>query len=387
MDLSSIQKSESPSKLLTPWWDLGIHYATTAMLVLSLAAIGLQTTKDGLVCLPKVDCGAVFERNQSVRNGNVSNDVLKVCSKLKEPGNERPSGTAVLTAMEDRRQYAYVEHKCYAQLPKFIQFFSLIFFGETLLLLLISNFWLKYPKTSCILNHFEHLLSEFNHLEYQAYEDLVYIAKVTDYNRDDFRSKAFIFNRKVEYFKKQFKGTEERDHKSLYSLTSQYRLRVLCGMIVSFVILICNTCYYRQHSIFSQCRLAKVLFLKGNEHFECIRPIHSHYSAMAISFSVLVGVYFIFLIKAGYWAIKELGWMPVSKREAYTYNTLAFGNDKDYNSDTSGDLAFLIKLLENSDASLQNMFDVGNLLLILECYDLQQENEANNENVLWESSV
>ena len=111
MDLSSIPKSESPSKLLTPWWDVGIHYATTAMLVLSLTAVGLQTTKDGLVCMPKVDCGAVFERNQSVRNGNVSYDALNVCSKLKRPGKERPSGTVVLTTMEDRRQYDYVEHE------------------------------------------------------------------------------------------------------------------------------------------------------------------------------------------------------------------------------------------------------------------------------------
>ena len=382
MDLSSIQKSESPSKLLTPWWDVGIHYATTAMLVLSLAAIGLQTTKDGLVCLPKVDCGAVFERNQSVRNGNVSNDVLKVCSKLKEPGNERPCGTVVLTAMEDRRQYDYVEHKCYAQLPEFIQFFSLIFFGETLLLLFISNFWLKYPKTSCTLNHFEHLLSEFNYFEYQAFDDVVHGIKGTDYNRDDLGIKAFIFNRKVGYFKKQFDGTEKTHHKSFYSLTFQYRLRVLFGMIVSFVILICNTCYYRQHSIFSQCRLAKVPFLKGNEHFECTRPIHSHYSAMAFSFSVLVGVYFMFLIKAGYWAIKELGWRPQSKREAYIYNELVFDTEN-----TSGDLAFLIKLLENSNALLQNMFDVRHLLSTFEGDDLQQENEAKDEIVNWVSSV
>lgn len=351
MDLSSIQKSESPSKLLTPWWDVGIHYATTAMLVLSLAAIGLQTTKDGLVCLPKVDCGAVFERNQSVRNGNVSNDALKVCSKLKHPGNERPSGTVVLTAMKDRRQYDYVEHKCYAQLPKFIQFFSLIFFGEALLLLFISNFWLKYTKTSCTLNHFEHLLSEFNHFEHQAYEDLVHDDKVSDSNRDDLRIKVNIFNRKLEYFKKQFEGTEKTHHKSFYFLTFQYRLRFYCGMIVSFVILICNTCYYSQHSIFSECRLAKVLFLKGHEQFECTRPIHSHYSAMAISFSVLLGVYFGFLIRAGYWAIKELGWIPVSERETFTYNTLAVPYKNVCPFKASGDLAFLVKLVKLQCAS------------------------------------
>ena len=273
--------------------------------------------------------------------------------------------------MKDRRQYDYVEHKCYAQLPIFLRYFSLIFFGETFLLLFISNFWLKYTKTSCTLNHFEHLLSEFNHFEHQVYEDLVYDDKVTDYNRDELRIKVNIFNRKLEYFKKQFEGTEKTHHKSFYFLTFQYRLRFLCGMIVAFVILICNACYYRQHSIFSQCRLAKVLFLKGHEHFECTSPIHSHYSAMVYSFSVLLGAYFIFLFRAGYWAIKELGWMPVSEREAFTYNILAFANNKVYPSKTSGDLAFLIKLLENSNASLQNMFDVGNLLLIFECNDLQ----------------
>ena len=85
-----------------------------------------------------------------------------------------------------------------------------------------------------------------------------------------------------------------------------------------------------------------------------------------------------FLIRAGYWAIKELGWMPVYEREASTYHTRRFRND------TSGDLAFLIKLLENSNASFQSVFDVGHYLLTL---DLQQENEANNENVLLESSV
>ena len=88
-----------------------------------------------------------------------------------------------------------------------------------------------------------------------------------------------------------------------------------------------------------------------------------------------------FLIRAGYWAIKELGWMPVYEREASTYHTRRFRND------TSGDLAFLIKLLENSNALLQNMFDVRHLLSTFEGDDLQQENEAKDEIVNWVSSV
>ncbi|XP_068696930.1 uncharacterized protein [Montipora foliosa] len=43
-----VPKPELPSKLLTPWWDVCIYYTTAAMMVLSLTAIGLQTTKDHL---------------------------------------------------------------------------------------------------------------------------------------------------------------------------------------------------------------------------------------------------------------------------------------------------------------------------------------------------
>ena len=108
---------------------------------------------------------------------------------------------------------------------------------------------------------------------------------------------------------------------------------------------------------------------------------------MAISFSVLLGVYFGFLIRAGYWAIKELGWIPVSERETFTYNTLAVPYKNVCPFKASGDLAFLVKLLENSNAPLQYMFDVGNLLIILEAADLIQHTEANNDNVLFESSI
>lgn len=338
MDLSNIAKSESPSKLLTPWWDVGIYYATGAMLILSVAAIGLQTTKDGLVCLPTVDCGAAFERNQSVRNANASYDALNACSKLKVPGKERPSGTVVLTTMEDRRQYDYVDRKCYSQIPIFPQYFALIFFGETLFLLFISNLWLKYTKTSCTLNHFENLLSEFNHFELQGCERLANNPGLVD--TVELKTKVFTFAFKVYYFKKQYE--------SVCSLTSQYRVRFVAGMLSLVAMLCSNSIFYSQSSIFSQCRLTKALFLKGHEQFDCTRPIAGHYSFMAWSFIGLLVVNFILFLKAGFWAFKELPLKPECEIEILGRT-----------NHVSGDLAFLLKLMENSNASFKSMIGVG----------------------------
>lgn len=359
MDLSNIAKSESPSKLLTPWWDVGIYYAIRAMLILSVAAIGLQTTKDGLVCLPAVDCGAAFERNQqSVRNANPSNDTLNACRKLKLPGKERPSGTVVLTTMEDRRQYDYVDHKCYAQIPIFPRYFSLIFLGETLFLLIISDLWLKYTKTSCTLSHFENLLSEFNHFELKACESLAINPHLGD--TDELKIKVCTFAYKVFYFKEQYMSTEY-SHDSLSSLTFQYRFRFDAGML-SLVAMLCSNIFYFQNSIFSQCRLTKALFLKGHEQFECTRPIAGNYCFMAGSFIGLLVVNFLLFLRAGYWAYKELPWAPKCEIEILGRTEVI-----------SGDLAFLFKLIENSSASFQRMIGVGILLTPL----LAGENNDN----------
>lgn len=73
--------------------------------------------------------------------------------------------------------------------------------------------------------------------------------------------------------------------------------------------------------------------------------------------------------------------MPVCEREIFVYNIMAFASNNVCTSVTSGDLAFLIKLLENSNASFQNMFDVGRLLNIFECHEIEQQlGGANNDN-------
>lgn len=115
---------------------------------------------------------------------------------------------------------------------------------------------------------------------------------------------------------------------------------------------------------------------------------------MALSFGGLLVVNLIFFIKAGYWALKELGWNPVYEMRPLTlqFDTFAAQPIGYIPDQLRGDLAFLMKLLENSNASLQKMMDVGKVLNEVQ-YGRQLENfhqqrgGENNDNVWWESSL
>ena len=373
-----VPNSELPSKLLTPWWDVCIHYTTVAMMVLSLTAIGLQTTKDHLVCLPAVDCTA-YERNQSAGNENASYDALNVCSKLKLPRKEQPSGTVVLTTMDDRRQYDYVDYECYAQISTFPKFFSLFFFGETFLLLIIFNFWLKYTKTSFALSHFENLLSDFNHFECQACEDMVNEPQRYQCETRELKIRMNIFRLKLLYCKMQYES-EDYSHKRVTSVTSQYRLRFLLGTIFVIVFLIVNNILYSLPSNLSQCRVEKALFSTGYQHFECIRSIASYYEVMAWSFSGLLALNFAFVMKAGHWAIREIRWDPscvITKSGVH----VPFESRRDF--------AFLMSLLGTSNPPFQQMVQVGIKHLLLRVLNFSQSPEGQDErdHVLRESLV
>ncbi|XP_044166388.1 volume-regulated anion channel subunit LRRC8A-like [Acropora millepora] len=133
------------SKMVKTWWDLVDHYLLAVMFTVSVASVGLQATQDRLICIPVVQCSDI--------EGNVSSKMSDIC-------NRSPS-FVFLTKMSDRRQYDYVDNECYEEMDGFSARYSLIFLAETVVLLAISNFWLKCPDCVNALAHCEHLLSEF----------------------------------------------------------------------------------------------------------------------------------------------------------------------------------------------------------------------------------
>ncbi|KAK2555681.1 Volume-regulated anion channel subunit LRRC8A [Acropora cervicornis] len=144
MDSESIETK----KYLITWWDLVDYYLLAAMLVVSLGSFGLQSTQDRLICIPAVNRSPITDGNDSALRNRSSSSVVS------------------LFKMPDRRHYDYVDNECYAKMDGFSAYYSLIFFAETVILVVISNYWQKYPKSANAVARCEHLVSEYNKGEF-----------------------------------------------------------------------------------------------------------------------------------------------------------------------------------------------------------------------------
>ena len=144
MDSESIETK----KYLIAWWDLVDHYLLAAMLVVSVGSFGLQSTQDRLICIPVVNRSPITAGNDSALRNRSSSSVVS------------------LFKLADRRHYDYVDNECYAKMHRFSAYYSLIFFAETVILVVISNYWQKYPKSANAIARCEHLVSEYNKGEF-----------------------------------------------------------------------------------------------------------------------------------------------------------------------------------------------------------------------------
>ncbi|XP_074609979.1 uncharacterized protein LOC141864140 [Acropora palmata] len=268
--------SEKPNfhttKLLTTWWDLVDHYVLVVMFTVSVASVGFQTTQDRLICIPAVKCSD-FARNDSVvRRWSDFSDVSDSCNQS--------SSLVVLTKMSDRRQYDYVDNECYGKMHLFSAYYSLFFLAEAVLLLAISNFWQKYPNSASALAHCEHLLLEFTKGD---------ILVTKDEETQKHAEQKLL--KRLEVFKECYSQKITKFNRS--SVTWQYRLRGVVGIIVTMAALLFNAICFPLSTGFTQCHLeGHAAFSTKHRSFQCTRSMGSYFKAGSILLFILLGLHF-----------------------------------------------------------------------------------------------
>jgi len=319
-------KNIENKRYLITWWDLVDHYLLAAMLVVSLGSFGLQSSQDRLICLPAVNRSPIAAGNDSA------------------PCNRSSSSVVSLFKMPDRRHYDYVDNECYVKMYWFSLYYSLIFFVETLILVVISNYWQKFPNSANAVARCEHLISEYNKGEFlitaSAKDLLKRLEVLLDcYDQEDPEENRQERNCIEACIIGQMRWS---------CVTVQYRIRGLCGSLAALGFLVFNgICYGYRHG-WNRCNLDDVDYATEVKcsFFQCSRTIGSYFHIATVLFLVFITVHLFLALKSLYWAYFK---HDLSKKTpTYIKTNWKINKEKGRYFNFYGDAAFLLHLLEAS---------------------------------------
>nr|XP_020471652.1 volume-regulated anion channel subunit LRRC8D-like [Monopterus albus] len=186
-EVASLNDIQPTYRILKPWWDVFMDYLGIVMLMLAIFAMTMQITKDQVACLPcledsegssgtkansfpqqstdeaatsapVVTAGPYVTKDlpdEAVREIDVTH---KHTAVVTETYVNQPQPSGIKTNL-DFQQYVFVNQICYhVALPWYSKYFPYLTLIHTIILMVSSNFWFKYPKTSSKIEHFVSIL-------------------------------------------------------------------------------------------------------------------------------------------------------------------------------------------------------------------------------------
>ncbi|XP_004596064.2 volume-regulated anion channel subunit LRRC8E [Ochotona princeps] len=138
-------------KVLKPWWDVLAEYLTVAMLMIGVFGCTLQVTQDKIICLPS------HEPRENVSEAP--------CQELLPRGvSEQIGGLREVSGLKnnlDLQQYSFINQLCYeTALHWYAKYFPYLVVIHTLIFMVCTSFWFKFPGTSSKIEHFISILGK-----------------------------------------------------------------------------------------------------------------------------------------------------------------------------------------------------------------------------------
>lgn len=184
-EVASLNDIQPTYRILKPWWDVFMDYLGIVMLMLAIFAGTMQITKDQVACLPVLDsrneggttptpqpneakAGMGGEAESSrvtlaaapIVSKDQPDSVVHQINYLHTSAVVQPQPTGVKTNL-DFQQYVFINQMCYhVALPWYSKYFPYLALIHTIVLMVSSNFWFKYPKTSSKIEHFVSILGK-----------------------------------------------------------------------------------------------------------------------------------------------------------------------------------------------------------------------------------
>ncbi|KAM9789152.1 volume-regulated anion channel subunit LRRC8D-like [Neosynchiropus ocellatus] len=194
-EVASLNDIQPTYRILKPWWDVFMDYLGLVMLMLAIFAMTMQITKDQVACLPHLEDsqGTSDSKSNSYPSRGGPDATTPAAASAATPSPietpyplitddmpdmtadgiyttrqqtavtrdqhvNQPQPTGVKTNL-DFQQYVFINQICYhVALPWYSKYFPYLTLIHTLVLMVSSNFWFKYPKTSSKIEHFVSIL-------------------------------------------------------------------------------------------------------------------------------------------------------------------------------------------------------------------------------------
>ncbi|MGH0125390.1 UNVERIFIED_CONTAM: hypothetical protein FKN15_026377 [Acipenser sinensis] len=161
-------------RVLKPWWDVFTEYICVSMLMIGVFGCTLQVTQDKIICLPshvsdpsrgEIDCQQFKDRSQNASASVRSLSPLPSPSSAPpHPGAGPQEGPREMSGLKnnlDIQQYSFINQVCSEQaLHWYAKYFPYLVVIHTLIFMICSSFWFKFPGTSSKLEHFISILGK-----------------------------------------------------------------------------------------------------------------------------------------------------------------------------------------------------------------------------------
>ncbi|XP_056379158.1 volume-regulated anion channel subunit LRRC8D isoform X2 [Hyla sarda] len=183
-EVASLNDIQPTYRILKPWWDVFMDYLAVVMLMVAIFAGTMQLTKDQVVCLPKLESAICLtpanrEGQSNPQGSSKYEETITTTEASKEwlstspeVEHRRPHMDALVNPTPlsnsggrktnlDYQQYIFINQMCYhVALPWYSKYFPYLALIHTIILMVSSNFWFKYPKTCSKIEHFVSILGK-----------------------------------------------------------------------------------------------------------------------------------------------------------------------------------------------------------------------------------
>ncbi|XP_070837591.1 volume-regulated anion channel subunit LRRC8C [Chaetodon trifascialis] len=153
-------EQNSKFRVLKPWWDVFSEYLCVAMLMIGVFGCTLQLTQDKIACLPShftsptpeaIDCSHIRTYRE---NETSQHTLVKPVDPIIRKVDGRKNNL-------DIHQYVFVNHYCYERFVHwYAKFFPYLVVIHTMIFMVASSFWFKFPGTSSKIDLFVTILGK-----------------------------------------------------------------------------------------------------------------------------------------------------------------------------------------------------------------------------------